>query len=117
MANHLSATVELCVSKLILLRRAVNKTQKSVINIKLDPYKSITTVARMDQHVEHVARAFYDAQDNAKIWDWEPEILKEEFRLYARGAIALFGCRQKTAVLKELASKPASPSTPQGICH
>ncbi|MCB5176056.1 hypothetical protein [Microvirga lenta] len=43
----------------------------------------------MDTAIEHVARAFYDAQDDAHSWDREPEILKEEFRRYAREAIAL----------------------------
>jgi hypothetical protein len=41
------------------------------------------------QQVEDVARAFYDAQEEAPDWDSEPEFLKEEFRQYARDAIAL----------------------------
>ncbi len=41
------------------------------------------------QQVEHVARAFYDAQEEAPDWDSEPEFLKEEFRQYAQDAIAL----------------------------
>ena len=40
------------------------------------------------QQVEHIARAFYDAQEEAPDWDNEPEFLKEEFREYARDAIA-----------------------------
>lgn len=43
----------------------------------------------MDYKVESVARAFYHAEDNALNWESEPEILKEEFRKYAREAIAL----------------------------
>jgi hypothetical protein len=43
----------------------------------------------MDQHVEHVARAFYEAHDDAQVWDAEPEIIKQEFRLYAQEAIEL----------------------------
>jgi hypothetical protein len=41
------------------------------------------------QQVEHVARVFYDAQEEVPDWDSEPEFLKEEFRQYARDAIAL----------------------------
>lgn len=48
----------------------------------------------MDQEVEYVARALYEAEDDALIWEAEPEILKEEFRRYARAAIALLP-RQK----------------------
>jgi hypothetical protein len=43
----------------------------------------------MNQKIENVARAFYDAEDCAQAWDREPEILKEEFRRFAREAIAL----------------------------
>ncbi|MCG7393249.1 hypothetical protein MHY87_10060 [Microvirga sp. ACRRW] len=43
----------------------------------------------MDQEVEYVARALYEAEEDAFLWDAEPEILKEEFRIYARAAIAL----------------------------
>ncbi len=43
----------------------------------------------MNQEVEFVARALYEAEDNAAVWDAEPEDLKEEFRRYARAAIAL----------------------------
>jgi hypothetical protein len=41
------------------------------------------------QQVEYLARAFYDVQEEAPDWDSEPEFLKEEFRQYARDAIAL----------------------------
>jgi hypothetical protein len=40
------------------------------------------------QQVERVARVFYDAQREAPDWNSEPEFLKEEFRQYARDAIA-----------------------------
>lgn len=43
----------------------------------------------MDQEVEFVARALYEAEDDAVLWEAEPEILKEEFRRYARAAIAM----------------------------
>ncbi len=41
------------------------------------------------QQVEHVARSFYDAQEEAPDWDSEPDFIKDEFREYARDAIAL----------------------------
>lgn len=43
----------------------------------------------MDQEVEFVARALYEAEDDALLWEAEPEILKDEFRRYARAAIAM----------------------------
>jgi hypothetical protein len=42
----------------------------------------------MDYQVEHVARAFYYAENDTLVWENEVEILKEEFRLYARLAIS-----------------------------
>ncbi|MBL0408472.1 hypothetical protein JKG68_31920 [Microvirga aerilata] len=41
------------------------------------------------QQVEHVARTFYEAQEEAPDWDSEPDLIKDEFREYARDAIAL----------------------------
>ena len=41
------------------------------------------------QQVEHVARTFYEAQEEAPDWDSEPNFIKDEFREYARDAIAL----------------------------
>lgn len=43
----------------------------------------------MDHAIEHVAKAFYDAYEDARGWEKEPEIMKEEFRMFAREAIAL----------------------------
>jgi hypothetical protein len=43
----------------------------------------------LHQQIEHVARTFYDAHEEVPDWDNEPELLKEEFRQYARDAIAL----------------------------
>jgi hypothetical protein len=43
----------------------------------------------MNQQIEFVARALYEAEDDAMVWEAEPEILKEEFRQYARAAMAL----------------------------
>jgi hypothetical protein len=42
----------------------------------------------VDYQVENVARAFYYAENDAQLWENEAEILKEEFRLYARMAIS-----------------------------
>ena len=41
------------------------------------------------QQVEHVARTFYEAQEEPPDWDSEPNFIKDEFREYARDAIAL----------------------------
>lgn len=60
----------------------------------------------MDQEVEFVARALYEAEDDAMLWDAEPEILKEEFRRYARAAIALLpreDAEQKTKKISHAA--------------
>jgi hypothetical protein len=43
----------------------------------------------MEYEIEAVARALYDAEDDAQIWEREPEILKAEFRRHARAALAL----------------------------
>jgi hypothetical protein len=50
----------------------------------------------MNHEVEAVARAFYAAEDDAREWDNEPEILKEEFRQYARAALALLTEHQES---------------------
>jgi sensor domain CHASE-containing protein len=43
----------------------------------------------MEYEIEAVARALYDAEDDAQIWEREPEILKAEFRRHARAALEL----------------------------
>jgi len=43
----------------------------------------------MISQVEHVARAFQDAENDGQSWDNTPNNIKDEFRLYAREAIAL----------------------------
>ncbi|MBB4038503.1 hypothetical protein GGR34_000132 [Microvirga flocculans] len=43
----------------------------------------------MDYQVELVARAFYDAENEDGSWDGEAESTRQEFRGYARNAIAL----------------------------
>jgi hypothetical protein len=41
------------------------------------------------QQVEPVARTFYEAQEEAPDWDSEANLIKDEFREYARDAITL----------------------------
>lgn len=43
----------------------------------------------MDCEIEHVARALHSAEDNAQLWEREPEIVKEEFRSYACAALEM----------------------------
>jgi hypothetical protein len=43
----------------------------------------------MECEVEAVARALYSAEDDAQVWEHEPEIVRQEFREYARIALAL----------------------------
>jgi hypothetical protein len=45
--------------------------------------------AAMISQIENLAQAFYDAEGEGQSWDNEPEILKEEFRLFARNALTL----------------------------
>jgi hypothetical protein len=45
--------------------------------------------AKMDHKVELVARAFYEADAEACLWDNEPAVCKEQFREFARNAINL----------------------------
>jgi hypothetical protein len=43
----------------------------------------------MDYQVELVARAFYEAEHEDFSWDGEAELVRDEFREYARNAIGL----------------------------
>ena len=43
----------------------------------------------MEGEIEAVAYALYSAEDNAQVWACEPETVKDEFREYARAALAL----------------------------
>ena len=43
----------------------------------------------MEYEIEAVARALYDAEDDAKMWEREPEILKAKFSRHARTALEL----------------------------
>lgn len=48
----------------------------------------------MNQEIEYVARALYEAENDAHVWDRASETIKDEFRLYAKAAIDMFD-RQK----------------------
>lgn len=54
----------------------------------------------MNQQIEFVARALYEAEDDAMAWEAEPEILKDEFRRYARAALALMAAEDKQPTAK-----------------
>ncbi|QRM32471.1 hypothetical protein [Microvirga sp. VF16] len=41
------------------------------------------------QHIEAVARAFYESQDDAGRWDFEPELIKARFLAYAEEALVM----------------------------
>jgi hypothetical protein len=43
----------------------------------------------MDCEIESVARALHSAEEDAHLWEREPEIVKEEFRFYARAALEM----------------------------
>ncbi|MBJ6127042.1 hypothetical protein [Microvirga splendida] len=43
----------------------------------------------MEHEIEAVARALYSAEDDAQVWDREPEIVRDEFRTLARAALEL----------------------------
>ena len=43
----------------------------------------------MEGEIEAVARALYSVEDDAHVWEREPEIIKDEFREHARIALAL----------------------------
>ena len=53
------------------------------------------------QQVERIARAFYDAQEEALDWDSAPKFLKEEFCQSARDAIALLEQRREQLALSD----------------
>ena len=66
----------------------------------------------MDYQVENVARAFYYAEDALQVWESEAEILKEEFRLYARMAISVLEDEeQELDEILETARNPAEANT------
>jgi hypothetical protein len=44
---------------------------------------------KLETHIERVAMAFYYAEADEYSWDDAPELLKYEFRIYARDALAL----------------------------
>ena len=44
---------------------------------------------KMDYKAELVAQAFYEAEQDAHLWDNAPAVIKEQFREFARNAINL----------------------------
>jgi outer membrane lipopolysaccharide assembly protein LptE/RlpB len=58
----------------------------------------------MNQQIEFIARALYEAEDDAMAWEAEPEILKDEFRDYARAALALMFAENPQIAAKAEAS-------------
>ena len=84
---------------LFLIGVSNNKQRPHAREESLQEHKSGVLGAVMDilrQQVEHVARAFYDVQEETPDWESEPEFLKEEFREYARDALALLEqCREQ----------------------
>lgn len=49
----------------------------------------------MEAEIEFVARALHAAEDDTQTWDREPDIIKDEFRLYARAALELLAEKRK----------------------
>ena len=49
----------------------------------------------MEAEIEFVARALYTAEDDAQDWDREPDIIKDEFRLYACTALELLAEKRR----------------------
>jgi hypothetical protein len=71
----------------------LSRDRVTILDITADKNKCIVALNEhsgqiMDYEVENVARAFYYAEGDLQVWENEAEILKEEFRLYARMAIA-----------------------------
>ncbi len=57
----------------------------------------------MNIEIEYIARAFYDAHEDAQLWDCEPEIIKDEFRSFAREALHLLAQHEAGAPFAEMA--------------
>lgn len=55
-----------------------------------------------EDEVEAIAQAFYDAQERARGWQREPELLKARFRTDARTAIAALERHRRSASAKVL---------------
>lgn len=49
----------------------------------------------MECEIEAVARALYSAEDDAQVWDCEPEAIKQEFRELARIAVAMLAQQRR----------------------
>jgi hypothetical protein len=51
--------------------------------------------------VENVARAFYEAQDDACSWDGERPVIKDMFLAFARKAIAYLDANPRVPILSQ----------------
>jgi hypothetical protein len=85
----------------------------TILNITADKNKYIVALKEhlgqiMDYEVENVARAFYYAEEDLQVWENEAEILKEEFRLYAR--LAISALKDKEQELDEVLEAAGTPS-------
>ena len=49
----------------------------------------------MEYEIEAVARALYTVEDDAQVWNHEPEIIKDEFRELARTALAMLAQQRR----------------------
>jgi hypothetical protein len=58
----------------------------------------------MEHEIEAVARALYAAEDDAQVWEREPEILKAEFRRHARAALELLEQHRRQKLAKRAAA-------------
>ncbi len=58
----------------------------------------------MENEIEAVARALYAAEDDAQVWEREPEILKAEFRRHARSALELLEQHRSQKLAKRAAA-------------
>jgi hypothetical protein len=95
----------------------LSRDRVTILNITADKNKYIVALKEhlgqiMDYQVENVARAFYYAEEDAQVWENEAEILKKEFRLYARIAIsALEDEEQELDEILEAAGTPGEADT------
>ena len=49
----------------------------------------------MECEIEAVARALYSAEDDAQVWEHEPETVRQEFRELAQVAITLLAQQRR----------------------
>lgn len=62
-----------------------------------------------DDKVEAVASSFFAVEYNSLSWESAPETIKDEFRLYARSAIALCARDQDHLEVPNIYREPREP--------